>query len=166
MNDKFHFSRAFTLIELLIAISIIAILLLAAIPATQHLLLRNRAAAQAHQIMGALNFARTEAIKRGQIVIFCPGTKDKPCAEDWRAGQVIMADNKIVRIYPALNEADNLIWRGSLGKNASLQFDPSGFTHGQSGSFYYCSSDKQYSKRIVIEQSGRARLEDNDGAKC
>lgn len=155
----------FSLIELLLAMTLLAILLVVAIPMTQSLLTRNRVTQHAAELVTALNYARSEAVKRGSLVTFCKSKAGKSCEGDWRDGQIVIVDKQVLRQYAALTNGDNLIWRSSLGKNEMLQFAPAGFTHGQSGSFYYCPAEKQYAKRIVVEQSGRTRIMD-DSSGC
>lgn len=60
--------RAFTLIELLIAIAIAAILLSAGVPSFSALIGDNRLAAQAADFQTSLAYARSEAIRRAQNV--------------------------------------------------------------------------------------------------
>ncbi|MCH8499299.1 MAG: GspH/FimT family protein [Marinobacter sp.] len=63
-------SRGFTLIELLIAIIIAGILLAVVVPGFQGVVEGNRVVTQANQLVGAINYARSEAIRRGTPVVF------------------------------------------------------------------------------------------------
>jgi type IV fimbrial biogenesis protein FimT len=162
-------SPGFSLLELLIALIILVILLLAAVPAMQHLVLQNRATQTANRIIAAIHYARSEAIQLHQLVTFCKSTNHKTCGGDWRSGQIIVAaDGRMLRIYEALPVGDELQWKSSLGLNDYLRFAPSGFTHGQQGSFYYCPANKNaaYSRIIVIQQSGRTRVEEGTSETC
>ena len=58
----------FTLIELMITLAIASILLSVGIPSFQSIFEINRLATQANELVGAVNLARSEAIKRGQDV--------------------------------------------------------------------------------------------------
>jgi type IV fimbrial biogenesis protein FimT len=155
---KYDKSNAFTLIELLIAIALISILMLIAAPKIQHVVNQNRVIAGVNQIVAAINFARSEAIKRNEIVTFCPSADHKTCNGQWRDGQIVLAGENVLRIFQALPKQDSLTWRSSLGKNTMLQMSPTGFTAGQTGSFYYCPTDNRYAKRIIVEQTGRVRV--------
>ncbi|HSH42747.1 MAG TPA: GspH/FimT family pseudopilin [Arenicellales bacterium] len=55
----------FTLVELMITLAIAAILLTVGLPSFQNILQNNRVTTQANGLVGALNLARSEAIKRG-----------------------------------------------------------------------------------------------------
>jgi type IV fimbrial biogenesis protein FimT len=64
-------SRGFTLIELMFAIFIGAILIMIAVPSFRSTIASNRLAAQTNELIGAINFARSEAITRNANQQFC-----------------------------------------------------------------------------------------------
>lgn len=67
-------SQGFTLLEMMITISIGAILLAIAAPNMRSFIVSNRLTSSANEIMGALGLARSEAVRRNQRVVFCPVT--------------------------------------------------------------------------------------------
>ena len=60
--------RGFTLLELMVTIAVLAILTTIAIPNFRDLVQNNRVTTQANELVSALTFARTEAVKRGRNV--------------------------------------------------------------------------------------------------
>lgn len=62
----------FTLIELMITITVMAILIGVAVPSFQVLIQNHRAATTANQLITGLLFTRSEAVKRGAEVSLCP----------------------------------------------------------------------------------------------
>ncbi|SIS85230.1 GspH/FimT family pseudopilin [Neptunomonas antarctica] len=66
-------NRGFTLIELMVTVSILAILTTVAIPGFSDLIRNTQAKALANGMVTALQFARSEAVKRNQQVNVCPG---------------------------------------------------------------------------------------------
>ncbi len=53
----------------------------------------------------------------------------------------------------------NLDWRGTLSI-PSLTFQAAnGLPIGSNGSFYYCSSDQQPSRKIILSDMGNVRIE-------
>lgn len=60
--------RGFTLLELMVTIAVVAILATVGVPGFRDLIQNNRVTTQTNEIVNALAFARTEAIKRGRAV--------------------------------------------------------------------------------------------------
>ena len=67
-------TSGFTLIELMVAVSIFAILLAVAVPSYRTFILNNRSAAAANEFIATLNFARTTAVTLRQPVSVCRTT--------------------------------------------------------------------------------------------
>ena len=148
----------FTFIEFLMALGVLGILLTITVVAMRDLMLKNQITAEVNQIIAAVNFARSEAIKRGIPVTYCASDNGKACHGDWSDGQIILAASQVLRIYPALFDGSRLNWSGNFGKDHLLQLLPTGFTNGQSGSFYYCPAIDSMGKRIIVNQAGRTRV--------
>ncbi len=66
-----HQQRGFTILELMIAIAIAAILLALAVPSFTSFLNSNRATSQANELLASFQIARMEAIRRNAPVIVC-----------------------------------------------------------------------------------------------
>ena len=60
--------RGFTLIELMVTLSVLAIVLSLAAPSFAELMAANRLSTQTNEFVGSLNLARSEAVRRGQPV--------------------------------------------------------------------------------------------------
>lgn len=88
----------FTLPELLMTIAIAGILLGVGIPSFNHLAQINRQAADGLLLTQHLRLARSEAIKRGQDVVFCPSDPivmpgQTACTDSpWSKGYVMFVD--------------------------------------------------------------------------
>jgi len=160
--------KGFTLIELLVVITIVAISLLFAIPAFHSFITSNRTLTQVNQLVAAINFARSEAIKRHTTITLCGSMDGHTCIDQWQKGWLVRIDkdNKVLRNYGAIPARDQLVWRSSLAKSY-LQMNPLGNTRGQDGRFIYCPATKntQQFMAVIISQSGRVRIARNDGSE-
>ena len=148
--------RAFTLIELMITIAVGGILVSLAVPSFQNIIRENRLATQANELIGSLNLARSEAIRRGINVTVTPN------AGGWNSGWVIAttnpADNSAVtvRIFEALNSS--LSFTGGAG---AYTFLPSGFKSDLATPVHTLCDTTTSGKRgrqISVSASGRPRI--------
>lgn len=114
-----RFQLGLTLLELLVTLSIAAILVTLGVPGFQDLVRNNRAATQANELLTALNLARSEAIKRGARVSVC--ASDAPLAATptcsgsnaWNGGWIVFTDDatsetsvsvgQVLRVWPSLS---------------------------------------------------------------
>ena len=90
--------QGFTLVELVIVVTVAAILLVIAVPALQDLVRDNRLVTEANNLVAHLNLARSEAIKQRYPVVVCssaaPDAAVPACdgGTDWSAGWVVFLD--------------------------------------------------------------------------
>lgn len=87
--------HGFTLIELMVTLAIAVILITVGIPSYQNIIRNNRATAISNEMLTALYFARSEAIKRGISVSVCSSADQASCAAstNWATGMIVFADN-------------------------------------------------------------------------
>ena len=155
------------LLEAVVALAIMLVLLMMAIPGFHHLIERNRASSVINGLTQAIYFSRNEAIKQGQSIQFCGSGNGRECDGQWSKGQLVVAgnDHQVLRQLPSMPAGYSLIWRSNLGQNTALTFVATGFTAGQNGSFYYCPANhsaydlSQFGAIIVVSDSGRLRVD-------
>lgn len=88
----------FTLVELLVTISIAAVLLTLAVPSFSNLILNQQVRVSAGDLQTALFYARSEAIKRAANV------RVAPTGDDWKNGWTVqLGDGTVLRSQPALD---------------------------------------------------------------
>ena len=106
-----HRSAGFTLIELLVVIAIAVILTMVAVPSFNATITSTRMAGEINTLLSTLNFARSEASKRGQQVSVCP-VSGTACAAStsWTTGwQVLQPDTSTqLNISAGVNHGDTL----------------------------------------------------------
>lgn len=88
-------TSGFTLLELMVAIAILAILLGIGIPSFADAMRRNRVANATNSLTGAIALARSEAVKRGVPVTICGSNDQAKCADDddWSGGMIVFDDD-------------------------------------------------------------------------
>lgn len=184
MNDQTRaFNRGFTLIELLVAMSVLAILVTVAIPAYSNMLTSHRLTTQANTFLGALHFARSEAIKRNGRVVVCKSSSGESCADsgDWQQGWIVFED---ANNNASLDDAEDLLRRGQaldagfvMTGNAPVaayvSYTPLGLTKKTSGAFQagtitLCPPDGSAgeARQVVISITGRPRINKAAATSC
>jgi type IV fimbrial biogenesis protein FimT len=171
--------QGFTLVELLVALSIAAILLTLAIPSMEDAALNAKLRSQANAFLGSLHLARSEAIKRNRRVVVCKSANGTSCVADggttdWRQGWIIFEDTNnngsrsndeiLIERHPPLDP--RFILAGNDSVDDYVSFSPAGntlLTSGalQFGSLTLCRFRPTVSargKQIVLNQVGRARI--------
>lgn len=96
IRPKVRVPRGFTLIELMVAVAVMAVLVAAAIPSFTSVFNGNRLTSIANELAASLQGARMEALRRGQRVIVCQSSTGTSCANvaaasSW-AGWMVFAD--------------------------------------------------------------------------
>lgn len=91
-------TQGFTLIELMVGLTVLAIVLVAAVPGFQALVNGNRLAATSNEVIASLQTARMEAIRRNRRVIVCASANanagaDATCADAGIDGWITFVDN-------------------------------------------------------------------------
>jgi len=143
----------------------------------------NKNVSISYEFVSALNFARSEAIKRGNRVTICrtisgtqcEGEADVNGKKDWSKGWIVFSDingngrvnttqDEILLVHHAL--ADGF----SLRSNAKVRvtFKPIGISPGYMDSWTICApgNNDALTKGVIVAFTGRVRLAkdtDNDG---
>jgi len=89
--------HGFSLLELMITITVAAILLVIAVPSFRDVIHRNQVSSASNEILASLAYARTEAITRGQLVSMCPSANAAGCTTGGQA----FGPGWLVYTYPA-----------------------------------------------------------------
>lgn len=161
----------FTLIEMLVTVSIIAILLSIAVPSYDSAIASTRMSNEINELQASLNFARSEAVKRGLSIYICPPTvpAGTTCSTApplaWTSGWVVLdstAVSPILRISPALTHGDTLISTSNTG--ASPIFTPAGYTFFTDTITLHDSKNTQVLFRCIVFNAGSWSVQ--KGATC
>lgn len=128
-----------------------------------------RLTAAVNQLMGHLNLARNEAIKRHTIITLCKSSNGASCFTDasWNEGWIIFADENnshdidpgetVIRVQQGL-EGDLKLRFGETGTYYYVRYNPSGEAW-PGATFTFCDSrgaDK--AKAVIVYWTGRPRV--------
>ena len=100
--------RAFSLVEIVIALAVAAILAGIAAPSFRALIEANARESAVYDLLGDLQFARSEAIKRGARVTVCAARADDPerCGQGWGNGRLTFVDDAAPAVGGAVGDVD------------------------------------------------------------
>jgi type IV fimbrial biogenesis protein FimT len=160
-------SQGFTLVELLITVSLTAILLALAVPPFRDMILNNRRAAQLNALTASLNLARSAAVKSGSTAVVCITPDCDTGATQWEDGWRVIVDSdrdgtvttadgdQVIEIHEAL--ASGFTLRSNPATPGRVAYDARGTSTNRT--LTLCDSrGAAHAKGIVILNTGRARL--------
>jgi len=164
--------RAFTLLELLIAMTVASILLTIAVPSFRYVTNSNRVAAEVNGLLGDLQFARAEAIKEGRTVTVCTSNDGATCANvtTWQSGWIVFSDptdvgvvdpgETILRQQAAFSSTDT--FNASQGVSV-ITFNREGYAIGiPNGSLlelHDATNTSAWTRCLVVNMSGEMATE-------
>lgn len=167
--------KGFTFTELIISVSILAILTAIAVPNFNEFVIKMRVDNEISQLHRMLLITRNTAINSGHKAILCPLNNSLECTTQWQNelsvfidvnnNKMLDANEKISRVRAAITTGDKLIYGKTRNK---ITFKPTGQLSGlANGTFRYCpQSYKNNARGIVVARSGRVYQSsdiDNDG---
>lgn len=166
-----HKESAFTLVELLVALAVAAVILTVAVPAFSRLATEQRVVTASNSLLAGFHLARAEAVRRGQRVTLCPSTDGDSCSPGvgyhagWivavgpNAGQGLSGTGEVIRREGPLANGVTAVGNGSMANYIS--FVPTGQTRQlggglQMGRVTICND--AVGRSIIINRAGRPRV--------
>lgn len=156
----------FTLLELMVTLTIAALLLTAGVPSLQQFTQRQHMKAAVGSLHNDLLLARSEAVVRNLEVVVCPGAPPGGCTDDsdWSRGWIVFGDENGDRRRQASETVlrhgqgfEHLRISSSSGRS-SLRFFPDGSAPGSNGSIALCGAGgPPQAWRLVVSNVGRIR---------
>ncbi len=169
-----------TLIELLTTVAIVAILAVVAVPSFKTMSTQNRMVSDLNDLVADLQYARSEAIKRGRNVVVCPANShftDCEASDDWSRGWLVrdLGDDstspkippKVLRVHEPLRGDDRLTEsdRRQGDTAGRIVFNRNGFS-ANARTLQICPSDNdsKAARAIIVTTIGRihAGYDSND----
>lgn len=175
-DKKFSSHRGVTLIELLVALSVLSILLAVGVPSFGQFTVNTRLNSYSNTLFSHISLARSEAIKRNARVAVCKSSDGSSCASsgDWSQGWVVFVDldnsasigsgEQVITTASALPAGFSFTGNGNVSDYISYdaQGMPKLITGGfQSGTITMCPAAPAVAgngRDIILSSSGRARI--------
>lgn len=171
-------ASGFTLTELMVTVAMIAIVLMIGVPSFQQVIMNNRMATQANDLLGSMNLSRSEAVKLGQRVVLCktadPFAATPACATTgaWEQGWLIFVDSDndatldagevLLKVHQGISPSTlsgntNVANYLSYAADGTTRLTSNAF---QSGTLTLCpGTSGMTGRRIVVNAAGRARID-------
>jgi len=157
--------KGFTLIEMMMTLSIAAILLTVAVPSYNTFTKNSKLTKQLNLLAASVSMARGEAAKRSARVVMCqssdPTDSNTYCSGGWSNGWIVFVDADNENDYDA-GEVVISIYQPESGVNiktttgAYLAFNPDGTTTSGQQTFTVCDDrGATYGKELEIAGTGR-----------
>jgi type IV fimbrial biogenesis protein FimT len=162
-------SAGFTIIELLITVGLMAIIVSLAVPSFRSIIRSSSLSASASEFLGALNYARAEAIRRSRPIILCKSTTGNTCSltSEWEQGWLAYVDDDnsstldvntdtIVRVWPGLG--GNYTLRGDTQFDLAIRYNAMGVLSEDAGTFVLCADNVTEGARSIAITRLRPRF--------
>lgn len=144
----------FTLVELLLTLTIAGIIVTLGVPAFTDTIRNNRLTTQANELITALNVARSEAIKRRSNVTVCVSADQATCSgASWQAGWIVRndSDNEVLRIFGPMKGSTSV-----AATDVAFQYTSRGFLASNAAStLTLCVATGKPGRQIAITPTGR-----------
>lgn len=184
INIQKKLNKGFTLIEMMVVVSIAAILLGIGIPSFRNLIQNQQITSAVNDFFAAINLTRSEAIQRGARVDLVPVGD----GSDWAKGWVVFVDKnnnqkldedegeQIIYMHGPVASGITIVPNFTDDKANYLAYNGTGRTRTNgsgekpdSGNFMFSLGDDQkQQRRIIINMLGRPQVCNpaTDGSNC
>lgn len=175
--------RGFSLFELLITLSVAAVLFGLAVPGLGGMVLDSRRAASVNSFVHSVHLARSTAIHRNKMVSLCPSADGRTCSprsvngtSTWQAGWIVFVNDD--KDQPPVRDDDETVLSVVAATNAGsitsnrVSYSFRSHIHGVvNGSVVFCDRRGATEARaVIINSAGRPRLarldSDNRPLRC
>lgn len=161
-------AAGFTLIELMVAIAMLAVLLGIAVPDLRNYLINSRLTAQINDLVADISLARSEAATRSARITICTSADLETCSGEgdaWEGGRIVFVDTnangdreateQILKTTASLGGSRTLVATGFSNTN-SISFRPyGGLQPATGGSFLLCDPATDTGRTVMVAATGR-----------
>lgn len=161
-------ASGFTMIELMVTLSVMAIILALAAPSFRDFIINNRLTAQINDLVADISLARSEAASRGVQVALCASADLEFCSDSgdaWQTGRIVFIDTnsngtresteRILKKTESVGGSRTLVASG-FPNTYFVSFRPyGGLLPATGGSFKLCDPDIGTGRTVVVAATGR-----------
>lgn len=167
-------TEGLTLIELMIVVAILGVLLFAGVPSFHKALQKSRVESEAHRLMRAIIFTRSEAVRRNTPVSMCPSqmfrTGLAECGGTFATGWIVFqngdkdkivdSEDEVVRIYEAMPQGLTLTNRAGTRQAREIITYKTDGTSGRVRTLLVCAGagNSVPPKSVIMSNVGRPRI--------
>ena len=115
-------SGGFTIVELMVAVAVLAVLVALAVPNFNDASLSGRLNSFANSLVASAQVARSEAIKRNSTIRLCASSDGETCdGADWEEGWIVVTDDDtVLQVQQALPDEFTVAEGGGLDELSFL----------------------------------------------
>lgn len=172
LRSKISRSKGLTLIEMMIAVTLVLVIAGLIIPSGRHFLIQHRIIAQLNTMSGLLYLARHQAIYQRTTTVVCPTRDYSTCEGDWQLPRMVFTDDNF---DGERNPEEPLLQATSAtpsqyvlqGPRRRISFHATGVT-ASPATLRFCHQEfvSRYARSLTLSLQGRLRASrdaDNDG---
>ena len=129
-RSSLRYSRGMTLIELMIVIIILAVVIAIAAPSFTQVIKTNRMRTETNKLVAALNYAKSEAVKRNTVVTLCASSTGNSCTGNLQEGWLIHTGTPAspLRVSEGLASRYTITNNVGVPATGNIAFSPDGST--------------------------------------
>ncbi len=170
-HTKNKASYGFTLVEVLVVLSISAVIVGIATPSFMSIIANNRVAMASNELVATLNLAKAEAVRSGMTTTLCVSQNASQCsnanAVNWNDGLILFQDNdnssnvsnneRIIKVMPASD--DSLQFAYIVNNIKTINFRANGRINLNGHFCFKNTHEGNNSRSVIFTQAGRIRTE-------
>lgn len=164
--------RGVTLIELVIAIGVVAILSMVAVPSFKELRYNAARTSAVNDFLHGVFLARSESIKRSQVVTLCKSRDGATCADraSWQEGWMIFVNGRDDHL-PERDPDEQIIFVHSGWQDGTIVSNRAAYSFRPyrqavvNGTIVFCDPrGSAHARAIIISHTGRPRVSQRDAS--